>query len=149
MTLFEVLVVVAIVMILVAILLPILGRSHRRYPSGRIQCINNLKQVGLAFRIWEGDNGDRYPMAVSITNGGAMEPVAGGNVAAVFQVMSNELSTPKILSCPEDGHRLIATNFTTDLTNRKISYFVGIDAMETNVQMFLSGDVLADSQYIP
>ena len=83
MTLFEVGVVVALLMIVVVLLLPQLARPHRTY-SG-INCINNLKQVGLAYRIWEGDNGDIYPMGISVTNGGAMELVQTGNVVSVFR----------------------------------------------------------------
>ena len=43
--------------------LPALAAAKRK--AQRINCVNNLKQVGLAFRIWEGDNNDKYPMAVS------------------------------------------------------------------------------------
>jgi len=135
----EAVVVIATLAVLFVLLLPALvpvihnGRQ-------RITCISNLKQVGIAFRLWEGDNNDKYPMAVSATNGGAMELVATGNVAACFQALSNELNTPKILLCPEDTHRVWATNFST-LNNSNISYFVGLDvANDTNPQMFLSGD---------
>src|ERR1039458_3374995 len=34
---------------------------------------NNLKQIGLAFRIWAGDNGDQFPFNVSQTKGGTHE----------------------------------------------------------------------------
>jgi hypothetical protein len=108
--------------------------------SQRISCINNLKQIGLAYRIWEGDHGNKYPMSVSVTNGGAMEFVATGNVAAIFQVMSNELSTPKILFCPADERRSYATNFSAGFSAQNISYFIGLDADETNPQALLSGD---------
>ena len=115
-----------------------LAATKRRTQS--INCVNNLKQIGIAFRLWEGDNNDKYPMAVSVTNGGAMELVATGNVAACFQVMSNELNTPKILLCPEDTRRVWATNFST-LNNSNISYFVGLDVTnDTNLKMLLSGD---------
>src|SRR5215469_7451650 len=92
MTLFEVGVIIAVLLVLVAVLLPISRRpwfssAHTRARS--INCINNLKQVGLAYRIWEGDNGDMAPMGVSITNGGSMEMVASGNVVQTFLVMSN------------------------------------------------------------
>ena len=40
-------------------LLPALAAAKKK--AQKINCINNLKQVGLAFRIWEGDNGDKYP----------------------------------------------------------------------------------------
>jgi hypothetical protein len=54
--------------------------------------------------------------------------------------MSNELSTPKILVCPQDTARHYATNFATDFNNQKISYFVGLDAEDKSPQMILSGD---------
>src|ERR1039458_5646304 len=97
MTLFEVGVIIAIVMILVVVFLPRFARSTEH--SSRINCVNNLKLIGLAYRIWAGDNNDKYPMQVSTTNGGAMELVGGPDAWKTFQVMSNELSTPKILYC--------------------------------------------------
>jgi len=136
-TLTEVLVVIFVIAFAVALLLPALAAAKRKH--ARIGCISNLKQIGIAYRLWEGDNNDKYPMAVSVTNGGAMELVATGNVAACFRVMSNELSTPKILFCPEDIRRVRATNFST-LNSSNISYFVGLDADPNRPQMFLSGD---------
>ena len=133
----EVLVIVAVLAVLAALFLPALAAAKRK--SSRIGCMGNIKQIGIAFRIWEGDHGDKYPMAVSVTNGGAMELVATGNVVAYFQVLSNELSTPKILLCPNDTLRLWATNFST-LKNSNISYFVNPDAVETYPQMILDGD---------
>jgi prepilin-type processing-associated H-X9-DG protein len=145
MTLFEVGVVVAIVMILVVLLLPRIARPRRAYAG--IDCGNNLKQVGLAYRIWEGDNGDIYPMGISVASGGSMEMVATGNVLQTFMVMSNELSTPKILFCPEDKTRTWPTagwptNEFASLSASNLSYFVGVDVTNdtANPKMFLSGD---------
>lgn len=140
MTLIELMVVLVVITVLAALILPI---TMQRQNNLRIQCVSNLKQVGLAFRIWEGDNGGRYPMAVSGTNGGSMEFTTGPNVFRHFQVMSNELSTPKVLLCPselwEGPHGCCATNFEF-LRNSNISFFVGVDARETNATMILSGD---------
>ena len=68
-TLIELLVVIAIIAILAAMLLPALAAAKRK--AQKINCVNNLKQVGLAFRIWEGDNGDKFPMSISSQAGGA------------------------------------------------------------------------------
>jgi competence protein ComGC len=137
-TLVEVLIVVFGLAILVAILLPALAAVKKK--DSRLGCVVNLKQIDLAYRIWEGDNGNLYPTSVSITNGGAMESAATGDVVTVFQVMSNELSTPKILVCSQDTAHTWATNFATGFSARNISYFVGADAKEANPQMMLLGD---------
>jgi len=137
-TLVEVLVIIAVLAVLWALMMPAMDKRPRRIP--RLVCVNNLNQIGIAFRLWEGDNNGKYPMAVSATNGGAMELVATGNIAACFQAMSNELYMSKILLCPADTHRALATNFST-LNNSNISYFVGLDVTNhTNPQMVLDGD---------
>lgn len=137
-TLVDVLVIVIVLAVSIAVLVPALAPPQRL--AQKINCTNNLKQIGLSFRIWEGDNNDQYPMSVSITNGGAMELAASGQAAPVFQVMSNELSTPKLLVCPDDRDHEYATNFTTDFSARKLSYFAGLDATEKAPQTLLSGD---------
>jgi hypothetical protein len=138
MTLVEVLGVMAAVAILLALYLASLPKQWHHGSPG-IQCVNNLKQIGLATRVWEGDNNDKYPTAVSVTNGGAMEFTTGPNAWKNYQVMSNELSTTKVLLCPVDRDRFLATNFT-HLNNSNLSFFVGVDANETVTNAILSGD---------
>ncbi len=136
-TLIELLVVLGVLFIFAALfLVPAMDGGRVRAP--RIQCVNNLKQTGLAYRVWEGDNGNKYPMAVSETIGGTSEYIIGPNAFRHFLVMSNELSTPKILVCPADERCIIGTNW--NIGNSNISYFVGVDADETNAQMILGGD---------
>jgi len=54
--------------------------------------------------------------------------------------MSNELSTAKILWCPADENRFLATNFSS-LSGSNLSYFVGVDVTnENNPNLILSGD---------
>lgn len=69
-----------------------------------------------------------------------MELAVTGDVVSVFQVMSNELSTPIILYCPNDTEHSMATNFGPGLTSKNISYFVGLDAGTNFSQALLSGD---------
>jgi prepilin-type N-terminal cleavage/methylation domain-containing protein/prepilin-type processing-associated H-X9-DG protein len=58
-TLIELLVVVAIIAILMAILLPALGRARAEAKQG--VCLSNLRQVGLALQMYADDCHDRYP----------------------------------------------------------------------------------------
>jgi len=138
-TLIELLLVIAILAVLAA-LIDFPAPVNAKRAAQRINCLNNLKQVGLAYRIWEADHGG-FPKELSVTNGGTMELVTGSDsIWRSCQVMSNELSTPKILFCPADyQHPEPATNFSADLKG-KISYFVGLDASSNRPQALLSGD---------
>ena len=79
----ELLVVVAVLAILAGMMLPALSAAKRK--AQIISSVNNLKQIGLATRIFSGDNGDRLP--------------------ASFEEMKNELGTDKITYDPDTGQR--------------------------------------------
>lgn len=137
-TMVELLIVIAALVLVAAMLLPALAAAKRK--SSRIGCVNNLKQDDLAFKMWANDNDGKYPMQVSVTDGGAMEFAEMRIAFPIFQSMSNELNAPKILVCPNDTFHFAATNFTTDFNNGKISYFVGLNATESNPPSILLGD---------
>jgi len=82
------------------VVLPQLARGRCR--CQKINCTNNLKQTGLSFKQWALDQQDRFPMEVSVTNGGTKEFVHSGAAWIHFTVMSNELNTPKVLFCPNE-----------------------------------------------
>jgi competence protein ComGC len=137
-TMTELLLILAGLAILAVIFLPALARSNAR--SSKLGCSNNLKQVGLAFRTWAIDNNEHFPMQVSVTNEGTMELTSSEAVFPHFLVMSNELSTPKILVCPADEERTYATNFTSGLSDKNISYFVDLDSVPADGAGLLCGD---------
>jgi len=140
MTMTDVLMVLATLMILAAIFFSAVMRQEPEGRTPRIQCVNNLKQVGLAAIIWSGDNNGKYPFQIAATNIGTRDFITGPNEWRHFQIMSNELSTPKVLTCPADSDRpLAATNFTW-IANSNLSFFLGVDVDQTNAQMFFAGD---------
>lgn len=143
-TLIELLCVVAIIGILMAMLLPAVsqGRMHAR----RVQCVSHLRQIGIAFQSFAHDHDGLFPMAVPASAGGSQEfaynarRVRGDSFFSFrhFQVLSNELATPKLLVCPSDT-RLPAANFAV-LKNENLSFFVSPGAQYSKPNSVLAGD---------
>jgi prepilin-type processing-associated H-X9-DG protein len=138
-TLVEMLVIIAIIAVLGLLFYP--RYLTEKEKAQRIRCTSFLKQSGLAFRIWAGDHDDKNPFHLAVTNGGTKEFIATGETFRHFEIMSNELNTPKILVCPADKQRVAATRFTPTFSNTNLSYFVGIDAEGLTPSAFLAGDL--------
>lgn len=137
MTRLEVLAAVAILLILTCLFLPALFRPRSHY--GRLPCTGMIKQVGLAMRMWANDHGDRFPWQVSLSATGTLEHAESSDVYRHFLALSNELSSPKVLTCPADA-KIVRIAEWPKLSNRNLSYFVGLDADEVQPQSLLSGD---------
>jgi competence protein ComGC len=137
----ELIVVLVLVPVLMVVGLLLPPRTKAKKKAQRINCVNNLKQIGTGFRLWAMDFGgtnELYPTQVSTNSGGAMELLVRGGVWPVFQVMSNELNMPKILICPADT-RQAASGFEF-LRNTNLSYFVSRDARQDFSDSLLTGD---------
>jgi type II secretory pathway pseudopilin PulG len=168
-TLVELLVVVASIVILAAFILPVLARMKAKSSAACCEC--NLKQISISYRTWEGDYGNKYPQEL-IASGNTQFPLGSdptgyilnhplptntiigvslpyGYAYQCYQVMSNELNNPKVVLCPSDERPTgsIPSDFinvpptsTGAFNNDTVSYFVEVDADESRPRMLLSGD---------
>jgi competence protein ComGC len=106
--------------------------------SSRINCVSNLKQIGLAMRLFAIDHEGNFPWQASLASGGTFG-LGANDPTLHFLALSNELISPKVLFCVCDRQRSSTTNFA-GLSRANISYFVGLDASNGNPQAILSGD---------
>lgn len=134
-TLIELLVVIAIIAILAALLLPALASSKAK--AKRIESLNNLKQIGLGNRIFGNDNAGKFPWQILPADGGSM---GSDNWPDHFLAASNQLGSPKILVCPTDKDKQVASDWSKLDGNTSFSYFVGLDSSEANSESIVSGD---------
>jgi prepilin-type N-terminal cleavage/methylation domain-containing protein len=115
-TLLELLVVIAIIAVLAALLLPTM--SSAKMQAWRIQCVNNEKQLTLAWTIYSGDNDERLAANGGdsvITSTNAHLWVHGGNHGSpdtltntlylkgtAYALFATIISTERIYKCPAD-----------------------------------------------
>ena len=108
----------AVVAPALAVALPNMARGNQPGPFGRPQnaCVNNLKQIGLAARVWSNDHGEKFPPDL--------------------RTMSNELISPLILICPGDKTHTAAADWTQFDPAKNSSYeFLLPDAKEADAMM--------------
>ena len=152
----EMMVVIVCVVVLALIVVPP-PLSRPKASSSRISCVNNLKNIGLGWRILGGDDFPWQPAAIDRTRAtptnyttapGFPLPTDQG-VATIFSIISNALSVPKFLVCPSDAKRfqLKSNSFAflmapaqAPVRDRAISYFIGTSASENHPGSILGGD---------
>jgi competence protein ComGC len=164
----ELIVVIAVLLVLISQIDFMITPASAKRKAQRISCLNNLKQIGTAYRIWSGDHGDRNPALESVSKGGWSDLLTnadqGPNCWTNYAILADDLGrSPKLVMCSADD-RIAASDFVTNgmqnesnhfyfQNNTNLSYFVGVSANSKSPRTLLGGDrnlgggIMPDSDY--
>lgn len=104
-TLIELMVVLAIIVILAALMLPVLKRAKEE--ARATACLSNLHQIGLALQVYVQENNNKLPM---MRDAPTEPPVLATNTfPTINQVLLTQLGNTNVLHCPSEGEDLFET----------------------------------------
>jgi prepilin-type N-terminal cleavage/methylation domain-containing protein len=129
-TLIELLVVIAIITILAALLLPVLALSKSE--ATRIQCVNNQRELIMAWSLYSGDNREALALNggdTSLTSASAHLWIYGGNhgdpstltnvqylIGAKYALLASCQPAAALYKCPADGSKWFVSDTGTKVS---------------------------------
>lgn len=141
-TMVELLVVITAAIALLVLFLVYTQKAAAR--RQRIECVNNLKQVGLLCRAQGAENR-------LFSAGGNVSKVLTNtpetDVIAMLKTMTN-LANPRVFVCPADRKRSPASSWS-ELSRDTVSYFFNLEGGEVHPNVLLSGDSNMTTNAVP
>ena len=145
----ELFVCVVCVALLAAFALPVLATSRSR--SDVVQCLNNLRQSGIAVHAWGTDHQFDPPWRTYVSDGGTLQNpgIKPATAWLEFAFLSNQLVTPRILACPADTGAKVASDFSSNpsqgytavsFRSQSTSYFINLHTLSSQPNTVVFGD---------
>jgi hypothetical protein len=135
--------VVVVLLVFGLVLFPIQMARRSNEKSKRLACVNNLKQIGVGYRIWANDHGSGFPDFTPQTKGSADGILYFTNATirawTIYPTIASVLGrSPEILVCPTDERKPAISG--SAVANTNVSYFMCAAADDSYPQSLLCGD---------
>ncbi len=142
-TLTELLVVIAIIGILAALLLPALGRTKGQARNS--VCTNNLRQLGIATRLYSDENGGRLPSAEilptdPINPARPLPRICDVLAPCIGRATGMDTNRVTVFKCPSDNTSLFTTEGSSYEWNEGLNGQRIDQTTTTNVMATIAND---------